>query len=161
MWLVTGRGGSGLPRIDYETSIEEALCFGWVDGQAGTLDDKRSKLYFAPRRLGSPWSRYNKTRVDRLLKAGLMAESGMAVIERARADGSWRIFDSVDRLELPVELASALDARPLARANWDAFPDGVKRQVLSSIALAKRRETRTRRIEQAADQAQRNERPAR
>lgn len=161
VWLVTGKPQSGLPRIDYETAVEEALAFGWVDGQAGTADDNRSKQYFAPRRPGSPWSRYNKARVGRMLRAGRMAPAGLAVIERARADGSWAIFDSVDRLELPTELEAALDARPPARANWDAYPEGIKRLVLSSIALAKRPETRARRIEQAADAAQLNERPTR
>ncbi len=160
-WLVTGRSGSDLSRIDYEASIEEALCFGWIDGQAGTVDERRSKLYFTPRRVGSPWSRYNKQRIERLTAAGMMEPAGLAVIERAKADGSWSVFDSVDRLELPSELEQALDSRPTARANWDAWPDGAKRFVLSSIALAKRPETRTRRIATAADAAERNERPDR
>ena len=159
VWLVTGRAGSGLPRLDYEAAIEEALCFGWVDGQAGTVDEKRSRLYFAPRRPGSPWSRYNKERVERLVGAGRMAPAGLAAVERAKADGSWSIFDPVDRLEIPAELEVALDARPGARASWNAWPAGAKRQVLASIVLARRPETRLRRIEQAADAAVRNERP--
>lgn len=157
-WLVTGRPTSGLPQIDYETAIQEALCFGWVDGQAGSVDERRSKLYFAPRRAGSPWSRYNKRRIEQMTAAGLMRPAGRAVIERAKEDGSWTIFDSVDRLELPAELEAALDSHPKARTNWDAWPDGAKRFVLSSIALAKRPETRARRAENAADAAARNER---
>lgn len=160
-WLVTGRTGSGLPQIDYETAIREALCFGWVDGQAGTVDERRSKLYFSPRRQGSPWSHYNKERIEKLLASGLMRPAGLAVMERAKADGSWSIFDSVDRLELPTELVVALDGRPGARANWEAWPDSAKRYVLSSIALAKRPETRASRAEKAADAAERNERPER
>ena len=160
-WLVTGRAGSDLPRLGYEESVEEALCFGWIDGQAGTIDENRSRQYFAPRRPGSPWARTNKERVERLTTAGLMRPAGQAVIDRAKADGSWSMFDSVDRLELPPALASALASRPAARANWDAWPDGVKRQVLSSLVLTKREETRLRKIEQYADAAARNERPAR
>jgi len=160
-WLVTGRPKSGLPQIDYETAIQEALCFGWIDGQAGSVDEQRSKLYFVPRRVGSPWSRYNKQRIERVEAAGLMTPAGRAAIERAKADGSWEIFDSVDRMELPAELEAALASRPNARANWDAWPDSVKRQVLSSIALAKRPETRARWIETAADAADRNLRPDR
>ncbi|MGI8929003.1 MAG: YdeI/OmpD-associated family protein [Candidatus Limnocylindrales bacterium] len=158
---MTGRPESGLPQIDYESAIQEALCFGWIDGQAGSVDERRSKLYFSPRREGSPWSRYNKRRVEQMTAAGLMREAGRAAIERAKADGSWNIFDSVDRLEVPTELNAALDSRPKARANWDAWPDGAKRFVLSSMALAKRPETRTRRAEKAAEAAQRNERPDR
>ena len=160
-WLVTGRQNSGLPQIDYETAVQEALCFGWVDGQAGTVDERRSKLYFAPRRAGSPWSRYNKRRIEQLTAVGLMTTAGLAVIERAKADGSWTIFDSVDRLELPAEFEEALDLRANARANWDAWPESARRFVLSSIALAKRAETRARRIEEAAAAAERNERPDR
>ncbi|CAN5816364.1 YdeI/OmpD-associated family protein [soil metagenome] len=159
MWLVTGRAGSDLPRLEYEAAIEEALCFGWIDGQSGTVDSRRSKLYFVPRRAGSPWSRYNKARVERVVAAGSMTAAGLAVIERAKADGSWSVFDSVDRLELPVELKRALAGQPSARANWDAWPESVRRQVLASIALAKRPETRARRMAKAAEMAARNERP--
>lgn len=161
VWLVTGRPSSNLPRIEYAAAVEEALCFGWIDGQAGTVDDQRSKQYFAPRRPGSPWSRYNKERVARLLAAGHMAPAGLEAVERAKADGSWSVFDSADRLELPAEFATALAAKPPARANWDAYPDGIKREILYSIALAKRPETRRRRIETAAEAAQYNERPGR
>lgn len=159
MWLVTGRPGSDLPRLDYEAAMEEALCFGWIDGQASTVDERRSKLYFAPRRAGSPWSRYNKARVERVIAAGSMTEAGLAVIERAKADGSWAVFDSVGRLELPAELEQALAGQPSARANWDAWPASVRRQLLASIVLAKRPETRVRRIAKAAEMAARDERP--
>lgn len=157
-WLVTWRSSSGREGIDYNASIEEALCFGWVDGQAAGVDEQRSKLYFAPRRPGSPWSSSNKERVERLMRDGRIAPAGFAVIERARADGSWAILDSANRLELPVELAAALEARPPARANWDGFSPSAHRALLSWIALAKRDETRSRRIQQTADAAQRNER---
>ena len=160
-WLVTWRRSSGRPSLGYEAAIEEALCFGWVDGQAGTVDEQRSKLYFAPRRSRSPWVRSNKERISRLIAAGRMAPAGMAVVERARADGSWSIFDAADRLEVPHDLAAALDARPPARASWEAYPPGIRRQVLQSIALARRPDTRRRRIDQAAEQAQRNDRPGR
>jgi len=161
VWLVTGRARSGLPRIEYEDAVEEALCFGWIDGQAGTVDERRSRQYFTPRRPGSPWSRYNKDRVARMTRAGRMTPAGVAAVERATSDGSWTVFDSVDRLELPRELEAALDARPPARDNWDTFPDSLKRLHLSSIALAKRPDTRARRIEHAVAAAQLNERPRR
>ena len=159
VWLVTGRPSSDLPRVEYEAAVEEALCFGWIDGQAGSVDEQRSKQYFAPRRPGSPWSRHNKERVERLLAAGRMAPAGLEAVDRAKTDGSWSVFDSADRLELPAELEAALAARPHARANWEAYPPGIRRQFLYSIALAKRPETRSRRIEQVANAAQRNERP--
>jgi uncharacterized protein YdeI (YjbR/CyaY-like superfamily) len=102
----------------------------------------------------------NKARIERLLADGRMAAAGLAVIERAKADASWTVFDGPARLEEPPELRAALDdlARPAARGNWAAFSASVRRQALEWIALAKRDETRLARIERVADGAQRNER---
>jgi uncharacterized protein YdeI (YjbR/CyaY-like superfamily) len=155
-WLVAWRPSAGRGGVTYEESVEEALCFGWIDGQVAGVDEQRSRQYFAPRRPGSPWSSSNKERVERLTRAGLMAPAGLASVERAKADGSWSILDAANRLELPADLESALAARPPARANWDAFPASARRQMLGWIALAKRDETRAGRIEKTADAAQRN-----
>jgi uncharacterized protein YdeI (YjbR/CyaY-like superfamily) len=158
VWLVTWRTGSGRRPLAYDAAVEEALCFGWVDGQAAIVDELRGKQYYAPRKRGSPWARSNKERVERLLQAGAMAPAGIAVVERAKADGSWSVLDSAERLEVPPELAEALAARPPARDHWDAFSPAVRRAHLGWIALAKRPETRTRRIGETAAAAQRNER---
>ncbi len=149
---------TGRPAVAYDAAVEEALCFGWIDGQAATIDEERAKQYFSPRRAGSAWARTNKDRVERLIADGRMRPAGLAVIERAKADGTWELFDTVDRLEVPDDLVAALDARPPARDHWDAFPPSAKRALLSWIVLAKRAETRAIRIEQTAEAAQRNER---
>ncbi len=154
VWLVTRRGGAGGRRLDYDAAVEEALCFGWVDGQAATVDAQRGRQYFAPRRAGSPWAKSNKERVARLAAAGVMAPAGLAAVERARADGSWTVFDSAERLEVPDDLAAALDQLPPARAEWDAFPPSARKHILSWIALAKRPETRAKRMAEAAAAAQ-------
>ena len=157
VWVVTWRRSSGRRGLDYEALIEEALCFGWVDGQAARVDELRSKIYMAPRKPRSTWARSNKERVERLFQAGRMAPAGIAAVERARANGSWTILDSVDRLEVPADLAAALDARPPARDNWDAFSPSVRHGLLGWIALARRDATRARRIEETAAAAERNE----
>ena len=116
VWLVTWRAGAGRhPRLAYEDAIQEALCFGWVDSTGGTVDAERGKLYFAPRRPGSVWARSNRERVERLIAQGRMAPAGLAAIERARADGSWSILMSAERLEVPEDLAAALAADPAAQ----------------------------------------------
>ena len=158
VWLVSWRRSSGRQGMEYEASIEEALCFGWIDGQAAGVDKELSKLYFAPRKPRSAWARTNKARVERLLRAGRMAPAGIAALERAKANGSWEILDSADRLEVPSDLAAALDARPPARDVWEAFPRSVKHGLLAWIAFARRDDTRQRRIETTAAAAQRNER---
>jgi uncharacterized protein YdeI (YjbR/CyaY-like superfamily) len=161
VWLVSWRRATGRPTLEYEAAIEEALCFGWVDGQAKTIDEERGALYFAPRKKGSAWAMSNKARVQRLIADGRMAPAGLAAIERAKADGSWTVFDGPARLEEPAELTAALDdaaGRPDARRNWNAFSASVRRMALEWIALAKRDATRRARIERVADGAQRNER---
>jgi uncharacterized protein YdeI (YjbR/CyaY-like superfamily) len=157
-WLVTWRKGAGRPILDYEAAIEEALCFGWVDSTAGRVDEHRGKLYFAPRRPRSGWARTNKARVERLIAAGLMAPAGLAAIERARANGAWELLDDVENLVVPDDLRAALDAEPLAAANWAAYPPSTRRAFLEWIRQARRPETRAARIERTAELVARNER---
>jgi len=158
VWLVSWRPSSGRMDLDYEAAVEEALCFGWVDSRGGKVDEQRTKLYFAPRNPRSGWARPNKQRVARLVAAGLMAPAGISAVERAKANGAWTILDAAARLELPEELQVALDARPPARARWEAFPPSARRALLEWIALARRDETRQKRIQETAIAAQRNER---
>jgi len=158
VWLVTWRSSSGKRRLAYEEAVEEALCFGWVDGTAGTVDEERGKQYFAPRKPTSGWAATNKARVERLIADGRMTPAGLAVIERARANGSWELLDSVERLEVPADLAAALDAHPPATANFAAFPPSVRKQLLASLVMARRPETRAQRVRRIAEAAARNER---
>jgi uncharacterized protein YdeI (YjbR/CyaY-like superfamily) len=83
VWLVHLRRSTGRLGLDYNAAIEEALCFGWIDGQAAGVDEQRSKLYFARRRPRSHWSKSNKERFQRMLLAGRVAPAGLAAFERA------------------------------------------------------------------------------
>jgi uncharacterized protein YdeI (YjbR/CyaY-like superfamily) len=159
-WLVTWRARSGKQGLPYEAAVEEALCFGWVDGTAGTVDEERGKLYFAPRKPNSGWAATNKARVERLIAEGRMAPAGLAAIERAKANGSWELLDSVERLEVPADLAAALDALPSAAANFAAFPPSARKQALASLVMARRAETRADRVRRISEAAARNERPS-
>jgi uncharacterized protein YdeI (YjbR/CyaY-like superfamily) len=154
MW----RTRSGRQGLDYEAAIEEALCFGWVDGTAGIVDEDRGKLYFAQRKSRSGWAATNKARVARLIASGLMQPAGLAVIERAKADGSWTVYDGPERLEVPPDLAAALEAHPPATASFAAFPPSARKQMLAWVATAVRPETRASRIAQIAVKAARGER---
>jgi uncharacterized protein YdeI (YjbR/CyaY-like superfamily) len=158
VYLVSWRKHTGKPTMPYGDSVEEALCFGWVDSVVAKLDADRSMLYFAPRKKGSGWSRPNKERVARLEAAGLLAPAGQAIIDAARADGSWTKLDDVENLIVPSDLAAALAQRKGATENWDAFPRSVRRGVLEWILQAKRPETRAARVTETADAAERNER---
>jgi uncharacterized protein YdeI (YjbR/CyaY-like superfamily) len=157
-WLVTWRPKSGHVGLDYEAAVEEALCFGWVDSTGGRVDDERGKLYFAPRKPRSVWAATNKARVERLIADGRMTPAGLAAIERAKANGSWEVLDSVERLEVPDDLAVALAAQAPAAANFGAFPPSARKMLLGWIATAQRPETRASRIGKVAAAAAGNER---
>jgi uncharacterized protein YdeI (YjbR/CyaY-like superfamily) len=158
VWLVTWRPRSGRRGLEYEDAIQEALCFGWVDSTAGKVDDDRGKLYFAPRKPRSGWSASNKARIDRLIAEGKMMPAGTAAIDRARANGSWTVLDSVERLEVPDDLAHALLASPPAATTFAAFPPSARKQMLGWVAMAVRPETRTARIAAITEAAARGER---
>lgn len=157
-WLVTWRKSSGRTVLPYEAAIEEALCVGWVDSTAGRVDDQRTKLYFAVRKPGSVWAATNKARVARLETEGRLLPPGLAVIERAKADGSWTVLDDSEAGVVPDDLAEALAARPPAAANFAAFPQFARKQIIGWVSMAKRPETRAARIAAAAERAARNER---
>ena len=158
VWRVTWRPRSGRVRLDYEEAIEEALCFGWVDSIGGHLDDERGKLYFAPRKPRSVWAATNKARVERLIDEGRMTSAGLAAIDLAKANGSWEILDAAERLEVPWDLAAALEIRPPAAVNFAAFPPSARKMLLGWVAVAQRPETRAARIAKIAEAAARNER---
>lgn len=158
VWLVRWKKGSNRPLLAYDEAVEEALCFGWIDSRPRSLDVMRSMLWFAPRKAGSGWSAVNKARIARLTAMGLMAPAGLARIATAKADGSWNALDTVEALEVPTDLASALNAHAPARKNFDLFPRSAKRSILEWIASAKTPVTRARRIQRTATLAAVNER---
>ncbi|NJK43300.1 MAG: hypothetical protein HC933_02705 [Pleurocapsa sp. SU_196_0] len=155
-WLVFNKKTSGLPHVSYDESVEEALCFGWVDSKPGKVDDTRSKLYFAPRKGKSGWSKPNKERVERLIEAKLMRPAGLEKIEAAKRDGSWTMLDAVEKLEIPADLEKMLAQFPNAAENFAAFPRSAKRGILEWIVQAKRLETRAKRVEETARLAAQN-----
>ena len=161
VWLVLWRQRSGRTGLTYEEAVQEALCYGWIDSTAATLDDRRTMLWFSPRKPGSGWARSNKLRIERLLAEGRMAEPGLARIEEARRDGSWTLLDAVEDLVVPDDLAAALDQHPGARERWDRLPRSVRRSALEQIVQAKRPETRARRVAETARLTARGQRPGR
>ncbi len=156
VWLISYKKGTGRPRLEYDEAVEEALCFGWIDSKPGRLDEERSMLWFAPRKPRTGWSRINKERVEKLIRAGLMTTAGLAKIQTAQEDGSWSALDAVEALQIPPDLARALAANPTAQSYFDAFPRSVKRAILEWISNAKKAETRARRIEETVRLAAQN-----
>lgn len=145
VWVVQWRTGHG-PQVPYEDLVQQAVCFGWIDSTAKRLNDEKSMQLMTPRRPRSGWSASNKARVERLTAAGLMAPRGLAVVEAAKANGSWNLLDDVEALREPEDLAAALEADLQARTAWLGFPPSARRQLLWWVVQAKTQATRDRRI---------------
>ncbi len=158
IFAVSWRSVTGRPFIPYETMVEHALCFGWIDGRVQRLDDERTMQWYTKRKPGSGWARPNKIRIERLTAEGLMMPAGIAMVEAAKADGSWTLLDSVELLEVPDDLAEAFDAHPAAREFWEALPRSPRRAMLEWLVLAKTPTTRAGRIQQIVERAAAGER---
>ena len=158
VWLVYHKGdGVG---IAYGESVDEALCFGWIDGLIRRVDDTRHVRRFTPRRPGSKWSASNKRRIDRLALEGRIAEAGRMVIEAARADGSWdQVPDAEREWQMPRELERALEGNDAARERFGSLSPSHRRQFVMWVASAKRQETRERRVARSVGMLLSGERP--
>jgi uncharacterized protein YdeI (YjbR/CyaY-like superfamily) len=163
IWMIYYKKGSGKSRIPYEEIVEEALCFGWIDSLSRKLDGQRAMLKYTPRKPKSAWSQLNKTRIEKMIKKGLMMPAGLSKIEQAKKDGSWDTLTSSDSHtesnSLPPDLFRALRQNKRALENFRAFPPGYRRRFLFWIDSAKRPETKVARIRQTALMAAANKKP--
>ena len=156
VWLVVNKKTSKISGISYNDAVEEALCFGWIDGRLNVLDDKQYKLLFSPRKPKSIWSKSNKQRIERLIHHGLMTIAGFEKIEAAKKNGSWGTLDSIEELIVPVDLQKALDDNPTAKKNFSGFSNSSKKSILYWIQSSKQPETRLKRIQQTVALASKN-----
>ena len=145
--LVLPRRRVAVHSLTYDAAVEEALCFGWIDGRQVPYDSDWVRQHFAPRRPGGTWARSNKARVERLEYDGRMAEPGRRVIEAAKLDGSWAALDEIDALVVPPDLADALAASRAGSSAFESFSPSVRHGFLWWIKSAKRPETRAQRVE--------------
>lgn len=151
-WLVIHHQRSGVPSVRYAEAIEQALCFGWIDGLHRSHDERSSRLRFTPRRPTSTWSAVNRERATRMIEQGLMTEAGQALIDLARASDTW----SPVAAGVPDDLRARLAADPVARDHFEGFPPSSKRLILEWVAAAKRPATRERRLARTVELAARN-----
>jgi uncharacterized protein YdeI (YjbR/CyaY-like superfamily) len=150
VWLVLAKKGTDKPTsLTYDQALEEALCHGWIDGQAGRRDEATYRQRFTPRRRRSAWSKRNTGIAERLIAEERMHPAGHAEVERAKADGRWgAAYAGPASMEVPADLAEALAAEPKAQAMFEGLNSQNRYAILYRIATAKRAETRARRIEQ-------------
>jgi uncharacterized protein YdeI (YjbR/CyaY-like superfamily) len=155
MWLVYAKKHSRLP-LTYNEAVEEALCFGWVDSKINPIDDAFYMQMFTPRKLKSAWSALNKTRVERLLAAGLMTPAGLVVVKAAKNSGTWDATKHVEELTVPPDLEKAIKANPGASRNWVSYTASRRKGVLYRLAGAKRPDTRARYLQDIIENMARN-----
>jgi uncharacterized protein YdeI (YjbR/CyaY-like superfamily) len=148
--LVLAKKGVTEPTsLTYDQALDEALCYGWIDGQVQRRDETTYRQRFTHRRSRSSWSKRNVGIVERLLAEERMHPAGIAEVERAKADGRWEAaYAGPADSEIPPDLAAALSAEPRARAMFEILTAHNRYAVLHRIGTAKRAETRSRRIEQ-------------
>jgi uncharacterized protein YdeI (YjbR/CyaY-like superfamily) len=148
VWIRFARKGSGVPTVTYLEALHVALCFGWIDGQARSVDDASYVQRFTPRRVRSMWSKRNRDFARALIEAGRMQPAGLREIERAKADGRWdAAYDAPSTATVPEDLQAALDADPAAAERFAALNSQNRYAILHRIQTAKKPETRARRIE--------------
>ncbi|QKZ15837.1 YdeI/OmpD-associated family protein [Spirosoma sp. KUDC1026] len=159
IWLVYHKKNSAVTGITYSEAVEEALCFGWIDSTVKPIDAERYRQFFSRRKPVSTWSKVNKERIQRLVDNGLMTKAGFDSLDTARRNGSWTILDEVEALVLPADLADAFRTRPSAERYFSSLCRSDRRNLLQWLVLAKRPETRQKRIADLVEAADQNQKP--
>jgi len=147
VWLALTRKGGTVTTLTWQQAVDEALCFGWIDGQARKGDEQTSWIRFTPRRPRSSWSQRNVANVARLESQGRMMPPGRAAVEAAKADGRWALaYAPPSEAEVPADLMAAIAAEPAARAMFDLLTSTNRFALIYRVNSVKRAETRQRKI---------------
>jgi uncharacterized protein YdeI (YjbR/CyaY-like superfamily) len=147
VWLVLHKKGGAVTTLDYDQALDEALCFGWIDGQVARRDEDSYRQRFTPRRPRSAWSSRNVGHVARLIEQGRMTPAGQAAVDAAKADGRWDVaYAGAASAEVPADLAEAIQASRPAREMFDVLTSTNRYALIYRVNSAKRADTRARRI---------------
>jgi uncharacterized protein YdeI (YjbR/CyaY-like superfamily) len=158
VWVKFAKKGSGVPSVAYAEAVEVALCYGWIDSQVTSLDERFYLQKFTPRRARSKWSRVNRDKVEELTKQGRMTPAGLEQVELAKADGRWEAaYAPPASVEVPDDLRAALDASPQAAEFFATLNKSNRVAIVYQVEDAKKPETRVRRIEKFVAMMERGE----
>ena len=150
VWLIFFKKETRKPSIEYESAVEEALCFGWIDSVVKKIDDLKYARKFTPRKNISNWSELNKRRAEKMIKEGRMTEFGLAKIEAARKSGNWDRAERPDiSFDLPPEFERALAQNKKAKEHFMKLAPTYQKHYIGWIAVAKRQETKQKRIKES------------
>jgi uncharacterized protein YdeI (YjbR/CyaY-like superfamily) len=157
--LVLAKKGTERPTtLSYDDALDEAICFGWIDGRVERRDDATFRRRFTPRQTRSAWSQRNVASVERLRTSGRMHRSGEDEVRRAQEDGRWEAaYAGQANAEVPADLTDALKANPRAQATFQTLTSANRYSILYRIETAKKAETRAKRIAQFVEMLARGE----
>lgn len=158
VWLIYFKKATGMTSIVYGEAVEEALCFGWIDGIRKRIDEQRFMQRFTPRQNRSTWSVYNCNLAEELIRKGLMTEVGLAKIEAAKKQGLYGVDRDVGLEEPSHAFVKALESSPEAKKNFLELPPSQRRRYCGWINTAKREDTKNRQIEKAVSMLMQNQR---
>ncbi|MES2133331.1 MAG: YdeI/OmpD-associated family protein [Bacteroidota bacterium] len=153
VWLVFYNKTSEKPSVTWSDAVDIALCFGWIDSKKIAIDKEKSHQFFSKRKPKSTWSKINKGKVLKLIDTGQMTEAGLICIETAKQNGSWTILDDVEELVIPGDLEMEFKKQPGSKDFFLSLSRSVKKSMLQWLVLAKRPETRQKRISEIAQLA--------
>lgn len=153
VWLILHKKNSLTPNLTWSEAVDEALCFGWIDSVKKAIDSQRYKQYFGKRKVKSTWSKINKEKIEELKSLGLVVEAGLKSVELAKENGSWTILDSVENYEIPNDLEQEFKQRESTRTYFLSLSKSIQKALLQWIVLAKRSETRKKRIKEIVENA--------
>lgn len=159
VWLICYTKKSNLPTVNWSEAVDEALCFGWIDSTRRTIDEFSFKQFFSKRKPKSNWSKINKEKVQLLIENGLMTQAGLDSIEIAKQNGSWTILDEVEELIIPNDLEKAFRKHKGSKDYFLSLSKTIRKMMLASLVLAKRPETRQKRIDEVVESAGQNKKP--
>jgi len=150
LWLVYFKKHTKKASLDYAASVEEALCYGWIDSLVKRIDDERFMRKFTPRRKGSVWSPSNLARIKKLLAEGKLKNAGMKTIEGIDLDGPGHEspVKKVSLGKIPEFIFTALDNHPKALRNFQHLAPSHKKAYIGWVMQAKKEETRRKRLEE-------------
>lgn len=159
VWVVFYKKASKVPTISWSEAVDEALCFGWIDSVKKSIDKDSSIQYFSKRKAVSTWSKINKEKIKQLTEKGLMMPAGIKCVEIAKQNGSWTIFDNAEALILPKDFEQKLNTVPEAKDYFFSLSKSMKKNILQWLVLAKREETRQKRIDEVITLAAQKQKP--
>ncbi len=157
IWVIFYKKHTGKKGISYQEAVDEAICFGWIDGKLKRINNEKHKIRFSPRGEKSVWSKINKDKAEKLIKEGRMKDAGYKMIEKAKKAGLWQKAYTNKNLEkMPSDLKKALNKNKTALKNFNKFSNSYKNMFIGWVINAKKDDTRKRRIQQVLKKSEKN-----